>query len=403
MPITEIASVRFDGPLDARDRDTIAAFRRVLDLHGFATTAVWTALGGPLSSDSHLRVDLPLYLRRLSGPAPINTLIKLFVLDQWVAEDEVRNAVAPLEARDLRSLGLVEETPGKGVRACVRLSGYRNLVLAHDTYDEQLGELRPDHVLDVNPTSVTLTSLTVRRHARTALDVGTGSGVLALLAAQHADRVIATDTNERALNMAAFNARLNGVDNIEWRLGSLFEPVEGCRFDLIVCNPPYVISPDSRYAFRDSGRRGDAICAEIAGRLSQYLEDGGFASMLCNWTLERDEEWSSPLRRWISASGCDAWLLRSKTHDPLTYAAFWNRSPKRERYEQALDRWTEYCRSLDIAAIGMGAIILRRTSRERTWIRADDLPEGETDACGPQIERIFQAEDYLASIRSESV
>jgi methylase of polypeptide subunit release factors len=392
----------FAGPLDARDRETIVALRRVLDAHGFATAAVPAAMGGTLRSDFHLRVDLPLYLRRLAGPAPINTLIKLFVLDQWVEESAARRALAPLDLGDVRALGLIEKDEERGVRARVRLSGYRDLVLAHDRYDEQLRVLQPDHVLDVNPTSVTLANLTVRRHVRSALDVGTGCGVLALLAARHADRVVATDTNARALNLASFNGQLNGIEHIEWRMGSLFEPVVGCRFDLIVCNPPCVISPDSQYVFRDSGRKGDAICGEIVRRLPDHLEEGGFASMLCNWTMARDEEWPSPLRRWVEGTGCDAWLLCSTTHDPLTYAAFWNRTQERERYEQALDRWVAYCRELNVDAIGLGAVILRRKAGGPVWVRTSSLPESPIDTCDSQIQRVFRAEDYLASIRTDA-
>jgi SAM-dependent methyltransferase len=396
------ATTTFAGPLDAEQRSAIAAFRGVLDTHGFATAAVPAALGGALRSDFHLRADLPLYLRRLAGPAPINTLIKLFVLDQWVEERAAQRALSPLDLDDVRALGLVELDEGRGVRARVRLSGYHDLVLAHDRFDEAQRTLGADHVLDVNPTSVTLAKLTVRRRVRSALDIGTGCGVLALLASRHADRVVATDTNERALNLASFNARLNGVDNVDWRLGSLFEPVAGSRFDLIVCNPPYVISPDTQYEFRDSGRRGDAMCREIARRLPRHLEDGGYASMLCNWTLARDEEWSAPLRRWVDGSGCDAWLLCSGTQDPLTYAAFWNRSADRARYEQALDRWVEHFSDLDVASIGLGAIILRRQSGGATWTRADRLPDGSIDACDAQIQRVFRAEDYLASIRADA-
>ena len=158
----------------------------------------------------------------------------------------MRTAVAPLDLDELRALGLVE-SDARGVHALVRLSGYRGLVLAHDRYDPQMATLSHDYVLDVNPTTVTLANLLVERQARTALDVGTGCGVLALLLASHTDHVVAVDTNPRALSFAAFNAHLNGLAHaVECRLGSLFEPVVGERFDLIACNPPYVISPDSQ-------------------------------------------------------------------------------------------------------------------------------------------------------------
>ena len=83
-----------------------------------------------------------------------------------------------------------------------------------------------------------------------ALDVGTGSGVQALLAARHARRVVATDVNKRALLYAELNAALNGLENIEFRRGSLFEPAGGEYFDLVTCNAPYVVSPENRWAYR---------------------------------------------------------------------------------------------------------------------------------------------------------
>src|SRR5438270_327403 len=78
-----------------------------------------------------------------------------------------------------------------------------------------------------------------------ALDVGTGSGVQALLAARHAREVVATDVNPRALAYAELNAALNGFTNLECRAGSMFEPVAGETFDLITCNAPFVVSPEN--------------------------------------------------------------------------------------------------------------------------------------------------------------
>src|SRR6202043_3594124 len=101
-------------------------------------------------------------------------------------------------------------------------------------------------------------------------------------------------------------------------------------------------------------------------------------------------------------TGCDAWLLCSTTHDPLTYAAFWNRTQERERYEQALDRWVAYWRELNVHAIGLGAVILRRKAGGPVWVRTGSLPESPIDACDAQIQRVFRAEDYLASIRTDA-
>src|SRR5207302_291039 len=127
-----------------------------------------------------------------------------------------------------------------------------------------------------------------RRVAR-ALDVGCGSGVQALLASRHARAVVATDVNPRALAFTEFNAALNGITNIETRRGSLFEPVSGERFGLITCNPPYVVSPEHRWTYRDSGFHGDEISERVARESAVHLADGGFAVMTASW-VARDED-----------------------------------------------------------------------------------------------------------------
>jgi hypothetical protein len=322
------APATFAGPLDARDRDAVIALRRVLYTHGFAGAAVPSALGGPLRSKNFLRADLSLYLRRLAALTPINTLIKLFVLDQWVEESAVL-ALAPLDLSDVRMMGLVEEGP-QGVRARVRLSSYCDLILAHDRYDEQSARLSEDHVLDVNPTTITLASLMVRRPARSALDLGTGCGVLALLAARHSERVVGIDLNARALNLAAFNSLLNGVE--PWNgARAAFEPVAGSCFDLVVCNPPYVISPGA-YVFRDSGRKGDALFVRShppharLPRGRQVRLDPG------NWARAPGEDGQ---RRPLAGrrSSCDSWLLHSNTQDPAPTPPAETESGS-ERYER---------------------------------------------------------------------
>ena len=391
----------FAGPLDLSHLDTIQTLRAVLDRHGFTSTAVVDALGSALPfGKSHLRDDLPLYLRRVAEPTPINTLVRLFVLDRTVDPARAAAAFSPLDLNDLRELGLIEDGP-RGVRARLRLSMYEGLILAHDAYDEETRTLRVDHVLDVNPTTISLSHMTVRRKVARALEIGTGCGVLALLASRHADHVVGTDTNERALNLASFNAAINGITNVEWRLGSLFDAVAGEQFDLIFCNPPYVISPDSQFIFRDGGRRGDALCEEIIRRTPAHLADGGFATVLINWVISRGEEWDAPLRRWVEGNGCNSWLMMGAAQDPTSYAAIWTRSRDRDVYTTALDRWVRYFEELNVQALGLGAIVLRKSSAAAPWVRADHVPDSITSPAGAHIEKLFAAHDRLSALLSD--
>jgi SAM-dependent methyltransferase len=238
----------------------------------------------------------------------------------------------------------------------------------------------------------------VRGPAEAALDVGCGGGVQSLLAARHVERVVGVDVNPRAIAFARFNARLNGVANVEFREGSLFEPVAGERFDRVVCNPPYVISPESELLFRDGGRDGDAFCEEVVRGAAEHLAPGGFATAVVNWVMDPAEPWSRPLERWVAGWACDAVLLRLETSEPLDYAAAWNRDPDGERYAAALDRWLAYYEAHGIRAIGMGAVVLRRRAAGVPWVRALDLPSRPRAQASDAILQAFAAQDRLEEL-----
>ncbi|MGW0611565.1 HemK2/MTQ2 family protein methyltransferase [Streptomyces sp. NPDC002788] len=89
------------------------------------------------------------------------------------------------------------------------------------------------------------------------LDVGTGTGALALEAARRGGRVTAVDVSWSAVWAARLNARLAGLA-VRIRHGNLFEPVQGQKFDLILANPPYVPAPDGRRDPRGAARAWDA-------------------------------------------------------------------------------------------------------------------------------------------------
>jgi methylase of polypeptide subunit release factors len=249
----------------------------------------------------------------------------------------------------------------------------------------------------------TLGRLPARRPIEAALDLGTGSGYQALLAARHAARVAAVDVNPRALAFTRFNALLNGVANVETREGNLLEPVEGERFDLIVSNPPHVVSPDADFVFRDSGLEGDSLAEVLLRRLPEQLAEGGLAHVLLSWVHEPDEDCSAPLRRWLDRSGCDALVLHYASYDPLAYAAGWNRPLRFDPavYAAALDRWADSYRRLGIEALAEGVVVIRRRAggRNRVWTQSPS-PE-EIGRAGEHVLRLFDSHDLLARLAGE--
>jgi SAM-dependent methyltransferase len=285
----------------------------------------------------------------------------------------------------------------EGTRARVALFPFDDLVIVSDRLTPRGREPR-DHVMDVSSPSLLLASVTLCRQVGSALDLCTGSGVQAFLAARHAARVVAVDVNPRALNFAAFGAHLSRIANVELRQGDLYEPVAGERFDLIVANPPYVVSPETDLLFRDGGLPGDSFNEGIVRRAPAFLEQGGYAHVVVNWAHGADEHWSVPLRRWVADTGCDAFLLRQASQGPLDYAALWNRDLRDDQaaYAGALDRWTEYHRRHGIEAIGSGVVILRRRDGAN-WIRAEELSSELLLPADHHIARLFENQDYLAT------
>src|SRR6266480_999821 len=149
-------------------------------------------------------------------------------------------------------------------------------------------------------------------------DVGAGNGVHALLAAGHSERVVATDVNPRALAFTELNAALSGLDNVECRRGSLFEPVTGEQFDLITCNAPYVVSPERRWAYRDSGLQADEVSERVVRDAAANLSDGGFATLLVSWLAQDEDEPDERVLECSEETGCDSWILPTCASAPLT-------------------------------------------------------------------------------------
>ncbi len=217
-----------------------------------------------------------------------------------------------------------------------------------------------------------------------ALDLGTGCGIVALhLARAGAQRVIATDISERALMMARANARLNGQhDRIEFRLGDLFAPVTGEKFEFIASNPPFVITPRSdrdaaeRYEYRDAGMTGDALAERVVREAPAYLEQGGTFLCLANWESPWGTNGLDRVRTWIEnapeeSGALGAWVIERDRIDPARYAETWARDggakPGEPEFEHMMEAWLEDFAARHITAIGLGSIRISRLEG-REWL-----------------------------------
>ena len=287
-------------------------------------------------------------------------------------------------------------------------------------------ELREDHVLGVGGASLTLASATMRAPVGTVLDLGTGCGIQALHAASHAETVTATDISPRALAFAAFNLALNApalapagaeAAHVDLREGSMLEPVEGECFDLVVTNPPFVITPPGApsFEYRDTGADGDAVMRELVSGIGAALAPGGVAHMLGNWEVRRGHEWSRRLDAWLDAASAaghavDAWIIQRDVLDAAEYAETWLRdagvTPERgrARFERAYAAYLADFDGRGVEGVGFGLVVLRKPAAKRgTWRRLEELEGPMQEPIGAHLAASLAARDWLDSLTDQAL
>ncbi|WP_370891035.1 methyltransferase [Janibacter sp. GXQ6167] len=388
-------------PPDPRSIDALR-----VDLAEFTADGIAERLG-PVAAGAIGRED-PVPARRVvkGERDPLATLIRCFVLGDPVEADDLAAALPTLGLDAARRAQLVS---ADGTRALVELSPHgdegHDWVIASDLSEVATGgPLAADHVLGVGGASRTLASWTPRPRVRRALDLGTGCGVQALHLSGHAESVVASDISARALAFARFNAALAGQ---EWELreGSMLDPVEGERFDLVVSNPPFVITPRTGdlplYEYRDGGRSGDAIVAELVTGLGAHLAPGGIAQLLGNWEVRRGEEWRDRVGAWCDASGLDAWVIQREDQDPAEYASTWARdigySVGSSAYEVMMNAWLDDFAARGVERIGFGVVTLHRPASERApWRDLTEHYGPVASPMGPSVLASLQARVWIA-------
>lgn len=334
-------------------------------------------------------------------PAALAAVVRLWLLAEPQTRETLDAALPGIGADGLTELGLLEPVPGAEpgadllqAKADLRpygwdgtegedtvSSGGAELWVASDlAAHQQAGVLRHDHVLGIGQASTTLVQTTVRRHVAKALDLGTGCGIQSFHLLHHAEHVTATDISARALAFTRFNLLLNAgalhldpehlQDRVSLRLGSLLEPVAGEEFELVVSNPPFVITPrilgehaSGQFTYRDGGLPGDDIVSSLVAALPGVLAPGGTAQLLGNWEIPAGTEWHERPQGWIGPD-TDAWFIQREQVGPEQYAETWlqdaSESRDRKHYRDAYAAYLADFASRNVAGIGFGMIWLRR-------------------------------------------
>jgi hypothetical protein len=386
--------------------DLIPRLRDALVAADYTVDAV-TDLLGTTAHAALSRDETTPGLRATAGGSPIETLTRLWLLQTSAPVAHVERALPGL-LDELCEIGILERS-AHDVVARLDLRPHANdrglwvvsdLTPGLDGASQRLG---PDHVLGISPAARSLLELTVREPVARALDLGTGCGIQALHLATHVEQVVATDVNPRALWLAAINAELNAVANVDLRQGSLFDPVADERFDLVVTNPPFVISPATgdRLVYRDSGVPGDGIVEQIVRAIPQHLATGGLGQVLANWMILRDRTWEERLASWTT--GCTAWVVQREVLDPAAYVELWLKDAGlhgTHDYQTRYDAWLSWFEAQGLEGIGFGWINLtaeRGESRFEEWRWEVEQP------LGPEVAAHFARATALPALSDEAL
>lgn len=366
---------------------------------GFTPSGVQQRIQSDSLPGRHLQ-NLPLLLYRTRDLDALNVLLRWFIVGEPVPKELAQRLIPSEILGLLAQCGLLDST-GETLASSVMFTPFENLWIATDTYSRLSQGTGVDDVLMINSTTIFLMNLAIRTPCRSLLDLGTGCGVVAVTMSQQvAQQVTATDLSSRSGIFARFNAWLNGRENVEVLTGDLFQPVAGRRFERILSNPPFYITPSSNRMFAENPMELDGFCRNLVKQAPAYLEEGGYLQMLFEWTEIEGQSWQDRLNEWFEGSGCDAVVWHGGSYDPVKYAQI--RLPVvvapagREADCKNFDSWVEYYQTKKVKSIHAGFLAMRRRSG-KNWVHFERVPAEPALPAGDAILHAFAIRDQPLS------
>jgi methylase of polypeptide subunit release factors len=345
--------------------------------------------------------SIPIYRSEcLADRDPLALAIELFLFQGTLTAHELDRLFAGSECDVLSRTGILEIDELGRTRARASLFPVGDRLIFSDHAWPQLSNRRCsatpfDQVMWVGLDSRFLARCTIRRPFHAALDLCTGSGVHALLAAAHTEMVLAVDINPRAVACARFNAQSSGIANLDVAVGDLYEPARGRSFDLITANPPFVPSPFDNLLFRDGGRSGEDIQKRIIAGLPNYLAPGGIAQVVTELGECREESLGIRIRQWLNGAPMDIHILRLGEYTAAKYATGHAQGDDYDAYLASVDEWASNLRAQNYLRVVSVVITFQWSDpvSGAPWDRVDESCPPSRYA-GAEIDAVFCTERF---------
>jgi len=368
---------------------------------GYSEIAVCERLGLKDINDFQMR-SVPMYRKEcLSIQSHLDTVIDIFLLQGIVKAKDLAQFLDKEDFDVLTRTGIIKIDEAGMVQATVSLYPVGNHLFFSDhswpqLYNSDCSIAPFNQVMFVGTDSRWLARATMRRPVSQALDLCTGSGIQALLAASHAKRVVAVDINERAIRCTRFNVSACGCRNIEVRIGDLYEPVDKEQFDLITANPPFVPSPVNSLGFRDGGHSGEDIQSRIVAGIPDHLAPGGIAQIVTEIGERNGESIVDRVRLWLGNAPMDIHLIRLRIFPAAVYSIGHAQGETPSAFLESVGAWADNLREQGFTNIIAVLIALQWSdpSCGDPWNRVDEAYPPVRDA-GVEIEAAFAAEHFI--------
>jgi methylase of polypeptide subunit release factors len=352
----------------------------------------WSALGTLVASEWDLADD-----------PRLNLLIRLFYLGARIQASYGEDLIPKQILQALIACGLLQSDRGELKPNC-SLRNFGELLLAFDARTHIVG-CGPDAVLGADPTTRLLANCSMVRSGNNVLDLCTGCGSLALTVAPIAAQVTGSDVNQRALQFGRLNLSLNEIRNVTFVHGDRFDPVTGCRFDAIVCNPPFLLAPTSGLLFTENQMELDGFVESLAQNAPNFLQAGGVFQMLCEWVELESEPWVARLKRWFEESHCDVHVWWGYEFSAAEYArkrAVEQGQLRPESIGASFTRRVSYFTRHGVKRILGGLITLRRRNGEN-WFWVEEMQKRPASPVGDALRERFSTRDLLETKSVENL
>src|SRR5277367_1331613 len=308
---------------------------------------------------------------KLAPTDGLNGLILLFILGDPLPTAEAAHffPAAVWEAMSRTKLLLPDPADANRTLATAALYPIRDLFIASDRWAEADHSPREPFSDIVYPaltkSAKQFIDYTSFEPCEDFLELCAGTAPAALLAARSAKNVWATDIAERSVDFAKFNAALNGIHNVTFAAGDLYEPVQGRAFDRIAAHPPYVPVLKPAEIFYGGGEIGEEITKRVIAGLPDKLKPGGRLYCRTLGTERPGHPFEERIREWLGEKhmGFDVALFAVQKLEPRQFSLYEtvSKSGGKEQFAE----WQRLFEKNEVQGLVVGIVVIQRLTEER--------------------------------------